>query len=160
MRGVPFTALLAAVVVLIAPSAWAFRVLTHPKCPRNDPRVSWRKYMSGMISDVPGKRSAMVGVQFRTAKRFKDPDAIGRLPTNVCYAVAYNRKNNRYGAKPGFMSWRDSDERGGLPGDPQAYELNVHGVIFLYNEAGELIDRRGRIVGLMMCYLSDECSSY
>jgi hypothetical protein len=49
---------------------------------------------------------------------------------------------------------------GGLPGDPNKHQINVDGALLLYNDAGEIYDRRGRVAGIMVCYLSNECEQY
>ena len=49
---------------------------------------------------------------------------------------------------------------GGRHGDPNSYQINVDRVLLRYNEAGEVYDRRGRIAGTMVCYLSNECEQY
>lgn len=146
--------------------AYGFKVVLHPKCPGNDSKISWRDYMSGKIPWVPQKRSAIAGVQFTTAKKVNDPDAIGHLRTDRCYGVAFNKTSVGNAYPKGFQSWRNDPNAKGsnmktkLPGDPEKYEINVFGVILQYEESGDVIDRRGRVVGRLVCYLSDECGRY
>lgn len=48
----------------------------------------------------------------------------------------------------------------GLPGDPANWEINVDGHIFIYNGIGEIFDNRGRRVGQMFCYSSNDCEKH
>jgi hypothetical protein len=75
----------------------------------------------------------------------------------VCYDQVY---------KPGqgWMSYPDPSSgngpppvKQGLPGDPKNYIINVFGVQLLFNEGGEVLDHRGRVVGHLFCYYSNEC---
>jgi hypothetical protein len=51
-------------------------------------------------------------------------------------------------------------EKDNLPGDPTQDEINVFGVPFLFNDAGELFNRKGDRVGKLVCYLSNDCDSF
>lgn len=137
----------------------------HPKCPTNNPSVSWRDYMSGKLPWEGGKPPAVASVVFRNAKALADPEAIGKLPTNACYLIIYLAESGKRGAK-GYRSVRAAGpppiQMSPLPGDPEEYEINVHGVLLLFNEAGEVLDRRGRPVGNLICYIlhKPKCAAY
>lgn len=106
------------------------------------------------------KTPGLVGVVFNKASAVNDPAAIGNLRTDVCYVVRYSREgtNNYYGK--GYFSYHHTKGSRGpprikknLPGNPGEYEINVYGVVLLFNEGGQILDRRGRIVGQMICRL-------
>ena len=48
----------------------------------------------------------------------------------------------------------------GLPGSPAKRQINVDGVLLKFNRAGEVYEKRGRVAGTLVCYLSNECESY
>ncbi|MHC2367432.1 hypothetical protein ACVIQT_002080 [Bradyrhizobium diazoefficiens] len=128
-------------------------------CPHSARGVSWKQYLS--------KGTAIAGVQFRFAKNIsKDERALGGIDPAACYGVEYEKGK-------GFSSWRsfgyarmyeprfkDQRKLSHLPGDPAANELNVDGLILRYNRAGDVLDLRGRRVGVLVCYLSNECDPY
>lgn len=181
-------ALLAMMVTTI--DAHAYKVLLHPSCPAFDKTVSWRKYMSGTIPMTQAKRpldrrvSGAVGVQFTKAKRVKDPKAIGNLATNRCYGVIYRRATWKMPLLPGihgekpkrkykkfsygtYESWFTSGDennpvvsRHNLPGNPENWEINVQGVLLRFNDGGELLNKRGKVVGRLVCYFSEDCGRY
>ncbi len=96
--------------------------------------------------------SGVAGVRFFT-DAIKDKKAIGNLDLRFVYKVRYSAKKKNY------FSWRSKagqqgpDGKDNLPGDPTQGEVNIYGVIFLFNEAGELIDHKGNVVGTFTCYL-------
>lgn len=49
---------------------------------------------------------------------------------------------------------------GALPGNPENYEINVLGVLLLFDEQGRVWDRRGNHVGRLVCYASNECGRF
>jgi hypothetical protein len=112
--------------------------------------MSWKNYfLNGSI--------AAAEVHFTTARKLKDyPAAIGGLNANVCYKVYY------YTGRKTWSSYADSAPPTieGLPGDPQENEINVYRVLFLFNDAGEIINRNGDVVGKLVCYFSNECGGY
>jgi hypothetical protein len=114
----------------------------------------------------PSRGASPVGVQFRYAKRLPDHDGLPGIDPASCYGVVYNPKS-------GYESWRvysysrmyspeynDLQKRSFLPGNPARKEINVSGLILKFNKAGEVYDRRGRISGTLVCYLSNECEPY
>jgi hypothetical protein len=162
MRRVRIRVIYASLLVLsTTTTAFAYRVLVHPACPDMSPMVSWRDYMSAKFPKAGNKVSGIAGVQFRNAKKINDPPAIGRLDTRFCYGVQYHG-NNVYETwlipPPGFPS--ANDPKNGLVGNPMKYEINVYGVLLLFNEAGEVLNRNGDVVGQLVCYLSNECGAY
>lgn len=157
----------ATLVWLSIAHAWHKDVQT-PNCPGTSPAVTWRDYISGK-SGIPARYLGNVfGVEFRVAKKVNDPGAIGNLPTNACYEIIYIPVS-KLKHPVGYLSnrlWPQGKEPGrpdlqeGLPGDPNRYQINVHGVKLLFNDHGEVLDHRGRPVGTLMCYTSNECGDY
>jgi hypothetical protein len=48
----------------------------------------------------------------------------------------------------------------GLLGDPRKYDINVDGLILRYDEGGQVFNLRGRRVGTLLCYRSNESEKY
>lgn len=48
----------------------------------------------------------------------------------------------------------------GQPGNPLDYEVNIDGTMLKFNEGGEILDRRGRKVGQLTCYVYLDCEQY
>ena len=137
-------------------SAWRLRV--HPDCPGSNPKVTWQQYMAGTIPKKNGIVSSFVGLEFRTAKALNDKAAIDGLRTDVCYA-------SRYVPGQGYITWRNGDKlnpnaKERMPGNPLDFEINVWGSIFLFDKHGQVLDKKGRVVGRLTCYVSNECSRY
>jgi hypothetical protein len=113
---------------------------------------------------TPDRVPGVAGVEFRTARQVGQPNAIGNLDTRNCYTVRYHPESKTYeswfSAPPPRSGNKESNTKANLPGDPSRNEVNVYGVILLFNEAGEVLDRKGNVVGKLVCYLSDECGSY
>lgn len=154
--------LCAMTLVFTTSGAWAWRNLVNGHCPGLSPQNSWADYMSAKFPTTPmqvnGKTyngpSGVAGVQFDLAKGVADPDAMGNLNPKICYGV-------RYTPGLGYESWTGDGTNGhGFPGDPSAYEINVAGVLMLFNEAGEVLDHRGRPVGHLVCYTSNNCGGF
>lgn len=150
-----------------------FHVTYSAYCPGNNGgKTSWHDYISGRFPWQPGRRTGIFGVQFRYAKIVGDRSALGTIDPAACYSVFYNLKPN--GSDPkGFGSsraysydrmgrpeYKDNRIMHGLPGDPEQNEINVDGVTFQYNEAGEVYDTKGQKVGQLVCYMSNECEQY
>ena len=150
--------------IAFASSASAWRVPVDPNCPTYGNGLTWQQYLSGKYTRLPGKAPSLMSVQFRFAKDVGNPD-IGGIPTNVCYTVRYVKPRERYYGEgffsvPSTFPGDNPPIRRDLPGDPRAFEVNVYGTILLFRNSGEVIDRRGRVVGVMVCYLSNECGGY
>lgn len=151
------------VIIFSAFPLLAWKNLYNSKCPGNDPSVKWRDYMSLKVPDQPKLLAGVADVQFRFAKTVNDPEAIGNLPTNVCYQIMYAKNRPAFYGNGYFSSQPGSGKANimkDLPGNPVEYEINVHGVLLLFNEAGEVLNRRGRVVGSLVCYGSNECGGY
>lgn len=160
-------------VLFAAIDAHAYRTLLHPSCPAFSRNVSWRNYMSGTIRPVGSgmnrRISGTVEVQFNKARSVNDPRSIGRLATNRCYQVIYHPGQTAWVVQlPGsYESWFVTNDennpyvtRHNLPGDPRNWEINVLGVLLRFNDGGEVLNARGRVVGRLVCYFSDECGGY
>jgi len=149
--------------------AWV-RQFSAPNCPDYNKNVSWHDYISAQVEPNPE-----FTVVFKMAKQVADPEAIGHLATNLCYTEIYS--STPWWVWPqGFFSsavpWVDPNRKttkndpkvpaykAGPPGDPNEYEINVYGVILQYTDAGTVLDKRGRPVGLLLCILTDECGQY
>lgn len=154
---------LAITIAFFPSSSIAWRVDVDPNCPTVGGNLTWQEYMSGEYPRYPGKAPSIMSVQFRFARDIGDPD-IGGLPTNVCYTVRFVKETEPYYGKGYFSvpvpTGNPPDARRNLPGNPSQYEVNIHGVLLLYRNSGEVIDRQGRVVGMMVCYLSNECGSF
>ncbi|EUB96591.1 hypothetical protein PMI07_001490 [Rhizobium sp. CF080] len=148
-----------------------FHNVGHPNCPTNDGKTKWIDFISGKVPDVPGRRAAFFGVQFRFAKNLTDRSGMGALDPAACYSVMFNKNRPKFAN--GYESYRNwsydrmnrpeykqDNHRAALPGDPTQYELNVEGIMFLYNEAGEIFDTSSQKVGQLVCYTSNECERY
>lgn len=164
-------ALIAVALLMTSTNALAYKIVLHPSCPGINKKISWREYLSGDIPSVRGHVTAAVGVQFTKAKRVNDPRAIGRLATNQCYNIIFHPGPWRvtrisdaellYRRTPGtYESFLGAPGKHGLRGDPWKFEINVHGVLLFFNEGGEVLNRRGRVVGRLVCYWSNECGGY
>lgn len=131
-------------------------------CPDNNRSVSWRDYISGRVPPKGDGVGNPYGIQFRLAKKVADPAAIGGLATKVCYTGGYVVRPAGDYPTQGFFSirWGASKAKKGLPGDPLKYQINVDGVLLMFTEGGMILDRRGRAVGILVCYPSDECANY
>jgi hypothetical protein len=119
-------------------------------------KATWKDYFLG---------TGLAVVQFQSARKINDPDAIGRLNTSVCYTVGYVAKTKTfvswYSASPANHSSNSPTQvKTGLSGDPMRNEINVFGVILIFNQAGEVFNRKGDIVGQLVCYQSDECGGF
>lgn len=158
-------ALLAALLLSMAPfaaHAWKVRFQGGGNCPDNNPKVGWRDYITGTVPPVGNYAANPYGIQFRFAKAVKDP-AIKGLATNRCYTGGYVVRPAGAYSKRGFVSedaGSSATKLDGLPGNPFAYEINVQGVILMYTDKGMILDMRGREVGALVCYASDECGAY
>ncbi len=132
------------------------RTLWHPSCPLNNPSTTWKDYMSGVIPRTHNKRSAMASIHFTKAKLINDSKAIGNLRTDFCYTSYYNYNPAETTEKLGYFSYHHYKDgtatKSGLPGNPSEYEINVFGVILLFNEYGEVLNKKGQIVGELVCY--------
>ena len=152
-------------VILLALStspAGAYRVLVHPACPDMNPKVTWQDYLSAIFPRAANKVSGIAEVQFRKAKQVNDPKAIGNLTTRFCYNVQFHPDTKTYESwytvPPGEQSSHNT--KGGLPGDPSRNEINVYGIVLIFNSAGEVLNKNGETVGQLVCYLSNECGGY
>jgi hypothetical protein len=149
----------------VLPSALAWQVpVPDANCPAFKPSVGWREYLSGTIPPpLSARYGNVVVVEFNKAKSVNDPDAIGRLVTNLCYQVQYSIKPFP-GREKGYWVWRDSgyppDVKQGLDGDPNKYEINVYGVILNFNDEGFVKDHHGNVVGVLTCTMGDQCKAY
>lgn len=140
---------------------------TAKNCPTNNPKVTWYDYINSNVAPISPAAGNMFGVEFRFAKELGDADAYGNISTDACYLVM-NVTHPKNGYKKGFYALRTfersrkktADQMHGLPGNAKDWEINVYGTIFLFNNNGEVIDRRGRTVGLLVCYTSNECGKY
>lgn len=140
--------------------------LNHPRCPTVDTSVSWVDYITEKVPIVPGTIGNGVTVEFAFFKKQGgDRAAIGGLSTKPCYTL-YWLPQSRYGRPVGWESQAHGHGQGpnrksGLPGNPLLHELNVHGVRLLFNDAGEVMDWRARVVGRLSCYRSVyRCQDY
>jgi hypothetical protein len=154
-------------------------------CPAFNTKNNWHTYLSG-TSYVPGRTIdpllnfdkfvgpvsstgwVSMGLEFRQAKAVNDPDAMGRLDSSACYEMIRRFENG----KPTFMSNRvysygtghatsaDSHTMEHLVADPLRYQINVEGIILLFDDAGQVYDHRGRVVGYLLCFISDGCEGY
>lgn len=139
--------------------------INHPHCPAYDPATTWRDYLS-TTAPIPPNVGNSVGIEFTKAKAVNDPDAIGNLRTDVCYGAVYVRYPKGSYPLTGYSSHRNidgakgPDQKHGLPGDPKQYEINVYGTLLMFNDAGEVINRKGKPVGVLVCYLrsQDKCA--
>ena len=144
-----------------------------PYCPTNslNQKLSWRDYMAGRYPDVPGHRSAIALVQFRYAKEVNNRAALPGIDPGACYGVIYNDDVKRRRDPNGYMSWALYDYNvphpeglvsSGLarPGSPDRYEINIMNVVLHFNEAGEVLNMNNQLVGVMVCYLSNDCGGY
>ena len=152
---------LALLFVPFASNAWKVRFDGGANCPDNNPKVGWRDYITGTVPPVGKYAANPYSIQFRFAKKVGDPD-IGGLATNKCYGGGFVVRPAGSYPKLGFSSdagGRDTQMHG-LPGDPHAYQINVQGVLLMYTDQGMIIDKRGREVGVLVCYGSNECGGY
>ena len=144
-------------ISVLSTGAIAALLPVHPACPGQTPTNSWPQYLAGQYPRTPKFAPAVVGVQFRTAKSVADPAAMDNLPTNQCYVV-------RYIPGKGYESFGEGKNNAklNLPGNPLEWEVNVHGTIFLFTASGQLLDKRGRPVGVFVCYLDTNygCNQY
>lgn len=140
-------------------------------CPLNNPNNSWRDFIRGTVSDAPPKTPSIFSVEFRFAKAIGDPKAMGNLERRACYGMNYAKPGDKnYG--PGYSSHRmynygiggdgpaSAHYQGGMSGDPARYEITIEGVVLTFNDAGEVLDRKGRVVGVMQCWSRNECEKY
>jgi hypothetical protein len=139
-----------------------YYVPLQAECPSASNTTSWQTYLS-----KPTKQYVVVGVQFRFAKDLEPPRALVAIDPAACYAVTFDPQKGFGGHRTFGYSrmyspeYNDLHQRdGGLPGDPNRYQINVDGTLLLYNEAGEIYDHRGRVAGTMVCYLSNACEQY
>ena len=152
------TRIIAVCAVAVIPSAAiAYRVpIADGACPDTNPNFTWREYLTST-------KYGRAEIQFRTAKNVNDPAAIGGLDTRNCYNVRYHPETKTYDSwytiPPGTGDPHPNTKEG-LPGDPVNNEVNVYGVVLLFNEAGEVFNRKGEIVGQLVCYFSNECGGY
>lgn len=120
-------------------------------------KATWRSYFA---------KPTVIGVQFRWAKNLEKPRALGGIDPAACYTVSFDPQKG-YGSSRTFgysrknkPEYKDDHRKAGLPGNPNRFEVNVDGVVLRFNEAGEIYDLRGRVVGTFVCYLSNECEPY
>ena len=143
-----------AAVLVASLSAPALALPVHRDCPGTNTKMAWPRYMSGVLPRKDNMVSAVASVQFRWAKAYGDKEALGGVPTNRCYLT-------RFMPKVGYKSSNGSRTLDGLPGNPLEYEVNVMGTIFLFDDAGRVYDRKGRVVGLLVCDIHPhKCASY
>lgn len=146
---------------------------SSPDCPWFSPNNSWRDYLSRRTPNLRHAHSgAGFSVEFRYAREINDPPAIGYLDRSVCYHLVAYGHDAPSGYKPGYFSFRAYDygshhdgpenlhPMDGLLGDPDNYEINIEGVLLTFNDAGEVIDRKGHRVGQLMCWWRNECGQY
>jgi hypothetical protein len=126
----------------------------------------------GRVPPGGGGNAGDAGVQFRYASQIPDRSALKQIDPSACYRVIYFPVANKNYPK-GFLSMRffdydrkdkgkpeDTHTTSGLPGNPDNNELNVDGVLFQFNDAGEIFDSLGQRVGVLVCYSSNECQKY
>jgi hypothetical protein len=101
------------------------------------------------------------------AKNLEPPRALDAIDPAACYAAKFDPKtgfgeHRTFGySRMNSSEYNDLHSReSGLPGNPNKYQINVDGILFLYNDDGEIYDHRGRVAGTMVCYLSNECEQY
>ena len=164
-------------------SSLAYRVIVNSACPQISPSNLWTDYLSAKFPRSGRLVSGVAEVQFREAKALRAgiratgsplgmtiisgnllessaiADPIGGLDSRFCYNIRFD-PNTRT-----FLSWyaaggNSSPTKGGLAADPSQNEINVFGVLFLFTEAGDVINFRGEVVGHLYCYLSNECGGY
>jgi hypothetical protein len=159
-----------ACICTLRASAWT-QPVPMTNCPTENPTTSWHDYILGKGLPPANGNNGFGGnefsVEFRTAKTIGDPSAIGNLATNVCYTQSYIVRETGYPGKLGFWSWpvrgsaTEPYDKSALPGDPAKQEINVYGIQLRYADDGRVLDRRGRAVGVLVCYVStDVCSGY
>ncbi len=142
-----------------------FYVPLQRECPTyKGSNNTWVNYLS---KPTPGRNYVTAGVEFKYARNLQGRDGLGNIDPSACYTVTYSPKSG-YGSYRTFsysrmyepiyndMHKRDS----GLPGDPNKYQINVDGLLLRYNKAGEIYDKRGRVAGVLVCYLSNRCEGY
>jgi hypothetical protein len=125
----------------------------YPNCPGANPAAKgWRDYFS---TEIRGGEAGKAIVHFDKYRQLNDPSAIGGLNPKICYGVYYVTRTKSWS---GFADRPPSPA--GLPGDPLDNEINVFGVLFTFNNKGELINTKGDVVGRLVCYLSNECEGF
>jgi hypothetical protein len=121
-------------------------------CPTINPTMTWKQYFAQGLGGV-------AGVQFQFAKKLNNPAAISGLHTKVCFVVRYSPKSKTY---EGYIDGSNPTAyKSNQPGNPLQNEVNVWGVILMFNERGEIYNYEGDVVGKLVCYLAnDACAGY
>lgn len=146
-------ALVLLALVCLSQLSSAKRIPLQSECPAKG--GDWAKYMK-----TPDR---MFGVEFRYAKLVADPDAIGNLKTNFCYVGMYIPNKKVFESAQLHPPPVTADQNAhNLLGNPDDNEVNIHGVVFLFDNNGVLFDKKGRAIGVMTCFIStsDHCAQY
>lgn len=143
-------------VICSCSAALAWKNAYNKNCPSRNKSWDWVTYLS---TKPKTKSPHMVSVQLRYARKVNDPEARGGLNPKYCYTVFFDHKKGAYESY--ITSGAGSAKtKTGLPGSPLNYEINVYGVLLLFNSAGEVIDKKGNVIGEMVCYGSNDCRKY
>src|SRR5262249_24804015 len=141
-------------------------------CSRNSRPTMIRKMLSTRGDHVARKLSiAGIIISPMNAPRLCRPptkrrgrDAISGNRSSACYYVAYKPGNGYHSQR--FYNFErnagpgDAQVLDGLPGNPQKNYINVGGTILRFDRAGTVFDLRGRPVGIMVCYHTNNCEQY
>ncbi|WP_158743042.1 hypothetical protein [Acidisphaera sp. L21] len=137
-----------------------------------------------MSTPMPGSKvvNSRISIQFDQAKKINDRAALPGIDPAACYFGSYTV--GMQGMKDGFhfdLIWppghpmaraqanvmrdfqedlRRRQEAAFAPGDPRSGTVNIRGLVLKYNEAGEVFNLKGQVVGRLVCYSDNECQKY
>lgn len=142
--------------------ALAWKHFYNSACPTLNDKTSWKQYMTTNFS-TSHSRGSMLSVHLNKARQVNDPAARGNLNPRFCYTVVFDQKTKKYWSyytSPPDIKENGPNDKRNLPGDPNKNEINVYGVVLFFNDNGEVLDKKGNVIGDLVCYGSNECGRY
>lgn len=142
------------IIALATSPAKSVQSPTFSDCPQFKNGKTWRDYIK-----TPKR---IYAVEFRFAKLVGDAAAMGNVPSNYCYVGMYSKEKGYISAQLRPPPPHPDQNVSGAPGNPDEYEVNIHGEVFLFDDYGVLYDRKGRPVGVLSCVMSttEHCADF
>lgn len=146
-----------AAFLLASPALGGATPVQNRNCPSIAGTNKWRDWLAGRIALPPKWTGAVVGVSFHKGVDPQNAEGISIRP-DLCYAVKfvtnpYGGDVRGYWSSRSFYQMSGPDTKGGLPGNPDEYEINVYGAMFLFDDDGRVFDSTGREVGRLSCLI-------
>jgi hypothetical protein len=117
----------------------------RPECPWSNLNNNWKDFMSGRY----GGLYPAFSIRFDKAR-----SSIGNITANRCYTVTYIRGVWQVS---GYYLTKKENIVGGAVFNPDEYKMNIWGIPFTFNEAGEVFHPELGHVGSLKCLIGRDC---